>query len=79
MPFLFCLQVLGLEVCADTFVGDEMMRGISGGQRKRVTTGNGVPFLCLMFSWAPTATGVELVVWNNPDRGKAWFFGAFVA
>ncbi|KAF5466684.1 hypothetical protein F2P56_016589 [Juglans regia] len=35
----YILKVLGLEVCADTMVGDEMVRGISGGQRKRVTTG----------------------------------------
>ncbi|KAL2517559.1 ABC transporter G family member 40 [Abeliophyllum distichum] len=35
----YILKVLGLEVCADTLVGDEMIRGISGGQRKRVTTG----------------------------------------
>ncbi|XP_059642942.1 pleiotropic drug resistance protein 1-like isoform X2 [Cornus florida] len=35
----YTLKVLGLEVCADTLVGDEMLRGISGGQRKRVTTG----------------------------------------
>ncbi|XP_062089776.1 pleiotropic drug resistance protein 1-like [Humulus lupulus] len=35
----YILRILGLEVCADTMVGDEMLRGISGGQRKRVTTG----------------------------------------
>ncbi|KAM0926425.1 hypothetical protein ACQ4PT_003507 [Festuca glaucescens] len=33
------LKVLGLDVCADTMVGDDMIRGISGGQKKRVTTG----------------------------------------
>ncbi|KAJ8755325.1 hypothetical protein K2173_019123 [Erythroxylum novogranatense] len=35
----YVLKILGLEICADTMVGDEMIRGISGGQRKRVTTG----------------------------------------
>ncbi|KAM5564592.1 pleiotropic drug resistance protein 1-like [Rosa sericea] len=35
----YILKVLGLEVCADTIVGDQMRRGISGGQRKRLTTG----------------------------------------
>ncbi|CAL4896463.1 unnamed protein product [Urochloa decumbens] len=35
----YVLKILGLEICADTMVGDEMRRGISGGQRKRVTTG----------------------------------------
>ncbi|XP_043711176.1 pleiotropic drug resistance protein 1-like isoform X2 [Telopea speciosissima] len=35
----YVLKILGLEVCADTLVGDQMLRGISGGQRKRVTTG----------------------------------------
>ncbi|KAL9440125.1 hypothetical protein AB3S75_018895 [Citrus x aurantiifolia] len=35
----YVLKILGLEVCADTMVGDEMLRGISGGQRKRLTTG----------------------------------------
>ncbi|CAA0839123.1 ABC transporter G family member 40 [Striga hermonthica] len=35
----YVLKILGLDICADTVVGNEMIRGISGGQRKRVTTG----------------------------------------
>ena len=35
----YVLRVLGLDVCSDTMVGNDMMRGVSGGQRKRVTTG----------------------------------------
>ncbi|KAF2283073.1 hypothetical protein GH714_043817 [Hevea brasiliensis] len=34
----YILKILGLDICADTLVGDEMLRGISGGQRKRVAT-----------------------------------------
>ncbi|RWR92141.1 ABC transporter-like protein [Cinnamomum micranthum f. kanehirae] len=35
----YILRVLGLDVCAETLVGSDMVRGVSGGQRKRVTTG----------------------------------------
>uniref|UniRef100_A0A803LXC5 ABC transporter domain-containing protein n=1 Tax=Chenopodium quinoa TaxID=63459 RepID=A0A803LXC5_CHEQI len=35
----YLLKVLGLDVCADTVVGNDMNRGVSGGQRKRVTSG----------------------------------------
>ncbi|KAE8712214.1 vacuolar cation/proton exchanger 3-like [Hibiscus syriacus] len=33
----YVLKVLGLDECSDTVVGNEMLRGVSGGQRKRVT------------------------------------------
>ncbi|EPS67051.1 hypothetical protein M569_07724, partial [Genlisea aurea] len=35
----YVIKVLGLDRCADTLVGNEMIRGISGGERKRLTTG----------------------------------------
>ncbi|KAL1551581.1 transcription factor [Salvia divinorum] len=35
----YVLKILGLEECRDTIVGDQMLRGISGGQKKRLTTG----------------------------------------
>nr|XP_043635485.1 ABC transporter G family member 31 [Erigeron canadensis] len=35
----YVMKLLGLDVCSETVVGNDMLRGISGGQRKRVTTG----------------------------------------
>ena len=35
----FVLQILGLAYVSETLVGGSMLRGISGGQKKRVTTG----------------------------------------
>ncbi|XP_021831394.1 pleiotropic drug resistance protein 1-like [Prunus avium] len=35
----YILKILGLDTCADTLMGDQLLRGISGGQKKRVTTG----------------------------------------
>ncbi|KAF0697660.1 Aste57867_11680 [Aphanomyces stellatus] len=33
------ISVLGLTECADTMIGDAMVRGVSGGQKRRVTLG----------------------------------------
>ncbi|KAL8527729.1 hypothetical protein ACS0TY_005540 [Phlomoides rotata] len=35
----YILKILGLDICADTPLGDAMTRGVSGGQKKRLTTG----------------------------------------
>nr|XP_027186672.1 ABC transporter G family member 39-like isoform X1 [Cicer arietinum] len=35
----YILKILGLDICSDILVGDEMRRGISGGQKRRLTTG----------------------------------------
>lgn len=35
----FMIHMLGLDICANTIIGNAMKRGVSGGQKKRVTTG----------------------------------------
>ncbi|GLJ52515.1 hypothetical protein SUGI_1117730 [Cryptomeria japonica] len=35
----YIIKVLDLDICSEIMVGDAMIRGISGGQKKRVTTG----------------------------------------
>ncbi|RLN20121.1 hypothetical protein BBJ28_00026789, partial [Nothophytophthora sp. Chile5] len=45
------MKQLGLENCQDTIVGNGMLRGVSGGERKRVTTGEmefGMKYMTLM-------------------------------
>jgi ABC-type multidrug transport system ATPase subunit len=36
----YVLRLLDLELCQDTLVGNDWFRGVSGGQRKRVTSGS---------------------------------------
>uniref|UniRef100_A0A2N9EWU3 ABC transporter family G domain-containing protein n=1 Tax=Fagus sylvatica TaxID=28930 RepID=A0A2N9EWU3_FAGSY len=35
----YILKILGLDICADTLVGDATRRGISSGEKRRLTTG----------------------------------------
>ncbi|XP_044946360.1 ABC transporter G family member 41-like isoform X2 [Hordeum vulgare subsp. vulgare] len=35
----YIMKIMGLDICADVLVGDAMRRGISGGEKRRLTTG----------------------------------------
>ncbi|GAY59271.1 hypothetical protein CUMW_193230, partial [Citrus unshiu] len=54
-----CQGVLGLDICADTMVGDEMRRGVSGGQKKRVTTGEMMVGPALALFMDEISTGLD--------------------
>ncbi|KAK3416804.1 hypothetical protein EUGRSUZ_H02564 [Eucalyptus grandis] len=55
----YILKILGLEICDDVMVGDEMLRGISGGQRKRVTTGEMLVGPAEVFLMDEISTGLD--------------------
>ncbi|KAJ1945270.1 ATP-binding cassette transporter snq2, partial [Linderina macrospora] len=51
------LEMYGLTACADTIVGNAFLRGVSGGERKRVSIAEQV------------ATGASVDVWDGATRG----------
>ncbi|KAH6796479.1 pleiotropic drug resistance 6 [Perilla frutescens var. hirtella] len=55
----YVLKILGLDVCSDILVGDEMRRGISGGQKKRLTTGEMLAGPTKAFFMDEISTGLD--------------------
>ncbi|KAJ8767846.1 hypothetical protein K2173_020786 [Erythroxylum novogranatense] len=55
----YIVKVLNLEICADTAVGDEMRRGISGGEKKRLTTGEMLVGPARVFFIDEISTGLD--------------------
>ncbi|WOL13083.1 ABC transporter G family member 45 [Canna indica] len=55
----YILEILGLHECADIIVGDEMRRGISGGQKKRLTIGEILVGLAQCFFMDDISTGLD--------------------
>ncbi|KAL3523636.1 hypothetical protein ACH5RR_016470 [Cinchona calisaya] len=55
----YVLKILGLDICADIMVGNEMMRGISGGQKKRLTTGEMLVGPAKVFFMDEISTGLD--------------------
>ncbi|CAI9273161.1 unnamed protein product [Lactuca saligna] len=55
----YVLKILGLDICADMVVGDVMRRGISGGEKKRVTTGEMLVGPAKVFFMDEISTGLD--------------------
>ncbi|URD73004.1 Plant PDR ABC transporter associated [Musa troglodytarum] len=53
------ITITGLDECADTRIGDEMRRGISGGQKKRVTIGEMLAAPAQCFFMDDISTGLD--------------------
>ncbi|KAF2532977.1 hypothetical protein F2Q70_00032067 [Brassica cretica] len=82
----YVLKLLGLETCADTIVGDHMERGISGGQKKRVTTGEmlvgpvGAYFMDNISDGLDSSTTFQIVndeLCNGADQVHKWLTWAY--
>ncbi|THG03516.1 hypothetical protein TEA_013726 [Camellia sinensis var. sinensis] len=55
----YILKILGLDICADILVGNDMRRGVSGGQKKRVTTGEMLVGPAKAFFMDEISTGLD--------------------
>eukprot|EP00271_Cylindrocystis_brebissonii_P020897 TRINITY_DN71_c0_g1_i2.p1 TRINITY_DN71_c0_g1~~TRINITY_DN71_c0_g1_i2.p1 ORF type:complete len:1380 (-),score=255.02 TRINITY_DN71_c0_g1_i2:202-4341(-) len=53
------LALLGLDVCADTIIGNALKRGISGGQKRRVATGDQIVSQKLTLFMDDISTGLD--------------------
>ncbi len=66
---------MGLDICADTIVGNNMLRGISGGQKKRLTTGNvSLELLeCMMVTISDPLPNIDATAEMIVTPGRALF------
>ncbi|KAI3966252.1 hypothetical protein MKW92_034149 [Papaver armeniacum] len=55
----YILKMLGLDVCENIKVGNEMIRGISGGEKKRLTTGEMLVGPTKVFFMDEMSTGLD--------------------
>ncbi|KAG2789215.1 hypothetical protein JG687_00013273 [Phytophthora cactorum] len=75
------LELLGLQHCADTNIGGNLQRGVSGGEKKRVTTGEMLVgfklalFLDSITTGLDSAAAFDIV---STLRGRARSFGQTV-
>eukprot|EP00898_Chlorokybus_atmophyticus_P002867 jgi/Chlat1/3581/Chrsp234S03598 len=53
------LKLMGLDVCADTIVGNQLLRGVSGGERHRVTTAEMMCGIYSVYCFDEISTGLD--------------------
>ena len=51
--------LLHLKGCADTIIGDDLARGVSGGEKKRVTVGEGIITAARVLALDEISTGLD--------------------
>jgi ABC-type multidrug transport system ATPase subunit len=56
------MDLLHLHKCADTIIGDELNRGVSGGEKKRVTVGEGIITAARFLALDEISTGLDSAV-----------------
>ncbi|TVU35263.1 hypothetical protein EJB05_17142, partial [Eragrostis curvula] len=67
----YILRILGLDMCADVIVGNELMRGISGGQKKRLTT-DSISKWWIWGFWCSPLTYSYIALVSNEMHSPRW-------
>ena len=66
-------QLLALEGCIDTIIGDDLVRGVSGGEKKRVTIAETLVTNARVFCMDEISTGLDAAVTFNIIAAlRAW-------
>ena len=58
-------RLLSLENCLDTIIGNDLVRGVSGGEKKRVTIGEAMVTNARVFCMDEISTGLDAAVTHN--------------
>ena len=66
-------NLLALEGCIDTIIGDDLVRGVSGGEKKRVTIGEALVTNARLLCCDEISTGLDAAVtFNIVAALRAW-------
>ena len=64
------INLLGLQDCADSYVGDAMSRGISGGQAKRLSLAADMIALPALLCLDEPTTGMYIRICGSQSEGR---------